>query len=110
MDPRVKSIRRATAATLSVAMLALSVAIPVLERAELVHQPVVESEHNPATCLRGHDHTVCTQVGASFSAPSAPPQHQPAPTLVRAGVTGHASAAAPSWYADGHHSRAPPRT
>ena len=49
-------------------MLTLGVVIPVLERAETVNEPVAESEHNPATCPSGHDHTVCTQVGANLPA------------------------------------------
>ena len=46
-------------------MLTLGVAIPVLERTEIMAGPVAESAHNPATCPPAHDHTVCTQVTSS---------------------------------------------
>ena len=51
-------------------MLSLSVAIPILERAEISAEPVAESEHNPATCPPAHDHTLCTQVSTQLLASS----------------------------------------
>jgi hypothetical protein len=56
-------------------MVCLSVAVPMLDKAEGMGLPVVESEHNASTCVQGHDHTVCTQYGASRHAPSQPPRH-----------------------------------
>lgn len=55
------------AAGISVLMLTLSVAVPVLEQGALFAQPVAESEHNSGECPSGHDHTVCTQVGANLA-------------------------------------------
>lgn len=108
MDVRVNGIRRTTATVLSVAILALSVAIPVLERADLVHQPVLESEHNPATCPPAHDHTICTQVGANASAPAEAMAHrQPHSVSRRAPPTG-TPAPTPASFTWGHRSRAPP--
>lgn len=55
------------AAVISVLMLTLSIAVPVLEQGALFSHPVAEAEHNPGECPSGHDHTVCTQVGANFA-------------------------------------------
>lgn len=60
-------IRTGLTAGLSLLMLTLSVAIPVLEQGTLLHHPVVESEHAPGDCPSGHDHTICTQVGANLA-------------------------------------------
>lgn len=57
--------RTGLAAGISALMLTLSVAVPVLERGELFAHPVAEAEHDPGECPSGHDHTVCTQVGAN---------------------------------------------
>ncbi len=57
------------ATPLAVVLLALSVAVPVMERADLTHVPVVESEHEPGSCPTPHDHTICTQVSANHAAP-----------------------------------------
>jgi hypothetical protein len=43
-------------------VLALSVAVPVLERSEILSEPVAESQHSPGTCPPAHDHTLCTHV------------------------------------------------
>lgn len=48
-------------------MLTLSVAVPVLEQGSLFHHPVAESAHTPGECPSGHDHTICTQVGANLA-------------------------------------------
>jgi hypothetical protein len=56
-------------------MVCLSVAIPMLDKTERMGAAVLESEHSASTCVQGHDHTVCTQYGASRHAPSQPPRH-----------------------------------
>jgi hypothetical protein len=67
---RANRLYRTTVATpLAVVLLALSVAVPVMERADLTHVPVVESEHEPGSCPTPHDHTICTQVSANHAAP-----------------------------------------
>lgn len=48
-------------------MLTLSVAVPILEQGSLFHHPVAESAHEPGECPSGHDHTICTQVGANLA-------------------------------------------
>ena len=64
-------------------MIVMSVVVPVLDRAEAVHEVVVESEHNPATCPPAHDHTICTQFGANLSAAAPPPAQLAANLVVR---------------------------
>lgn len=49
----------------------LGVAVPVLERSEIVAEPVAESAHDPATCPPAHDHSFCTQVGSELVASGA---------------------------------------
>lgn len=66
-----RRFRKRVSSSLGLLLLALSVAVPVLERADLSHAPVVESEHQPGSCPQPHDHTVCTQVGANHAAPRA---------------------------------------
>ena len=89
-------------------MLTLSIALPVLERADMVDQPVAESEHNPATCPSGHDHTICTQVGVNMAAPA----ESPAYALGRHETTRRAPGDQPTVlsaaFAEGRRSRAPP--
>ena len=58
MNEKGKVIRQAVALGLSAAMLVLWISVPLLEHADLVDEPVVESEHNPSTCPSAHDHTV----------------------------------------------------
>ena len=89
-------------------MLTLSIAVPVLERADLVNEPVAESEHNPTECPRGHDHTICTQVGANLSAASSGDDHQGNGTVVDSALPGDRPAAMSTAFDEGHPSRAPP--
>jgi hypothetical protein len=53
-------------------MVVLSVAVPLVARADLGHQERWESEHAAGVCAPAHDHTICTQVGANLSLPSRP--------------------------------------
>lgn len=100
--------RMGIATVISVLMLTLSVAVPVLEKGALFSHPVAEAEHNPGECPAGHDHTVCTQVGANFAFEGRSldnPGHSD-------GVTSSAPSAddtttAPAW-ASNKRSRAPP--
>jgi hypothetical protein len=89
-------------------MLTLSVAVPVLERAEVSNETVAESQHDPATCPRGHDHTVCAQIGASVSAPAESAAPPIAHTFLRFGAVASAHEAVTSAVPEGHPSRAPP--
>jgi hypothetical protein len=76
MKTMTRMARRAMAAWLSTLTIALSVAIPVFERADLAVTDTAEGQHDPGNCPAPHDHTICIQVRASFSAPSVTPGHQ----------------------------------
>ena len=39
--------------------------VPMLDGMDGGHRPVLEREHAAATCLTGHDHKTCIQVGAN---------------------------------------------
>lgn len=89
-------------------MLVLSVAVPLLERMDLPQRPHWELPHDAAGCMGGHDHTICTQVGANLTLPSSPAI---APTS--SGFLKSPSRVAPvsldrSALSDGHPTRAPP--
>lgn len=101
-------IRRGMSVGISLLMLTLSVVVPVLERGSIFDRPVVEREHNPGDCPSGHDHTVCTQVGANLSLEAPPVQ-----TALGSAVVAVSPIAAKRVHATGpvagsKHSRAPP--
>ena len=108
MNHKGKAIRQAISAGLSVVMLVTSMSVPLLERADVVGEPVVESEHNPSTCPPAHDHTVCTQVVANLAALSAGLEQQYQDIVVRYPSPIEADIVAHSELAEGHPSRAPP--
>ncbi len=58
------------ARVLPVLLFVLSVAVPTLDRGEFGHSPVFESGHDSLLCVRNHDHSICTQVGANQATPS----------------------------------------
>ena len=60
--------------------LVTSVLVPVLDAGERHVGAILESEHDPATCVWGHDHGLCTQVGASRSLTSEPPRFAAGPS------------------------------
>ena len=99
---------------LGVALLALlavgvPVSLPFVDAGERADGEVVESSHDPAECLRVHDHAACSQLLNSFArlwpiwlAPSRPDRPQgplPSPTTVpplRPRLTTHTSRAPPT--------------
>jgi hypothetical protein len=108
INPFFEAIRRRCAPVLVTLLVSLSVLVPLLDRGELNGGYAFESEHDAATCVRAHDHTVCTQFGANHSIPSAAPRH---------GTVSHVAAAldtladqlfAPQDLHTSHLSRAPP--
>lgn len=88
--------------------LMLSVAVPLMERDDLLSQTVIESEHNPLQCQRGHDHTVCTQAGTNLlvNPPSSSVIHATFLTIsvpdLFQDYTAHSN------FLDGYNPRAPP--
>jgi hypothetical protein len=69
------TLLRLSAPVLATLLVSLNVLVPLLDRAERSAGPVLESEHNPSTCVRAHDHTVCTQHSSNLSSPAGVPRH-----------------------------------
>lgn len=61
--------RGVLAPLLGAALLSASLLVPLLDRTATIPDAALETEHHAATCLAGHDHTICTQVGANLPAP-----------------------------------------
>ena len=101
-------MRKTVSVWLSALLLTLSIAVPALERAEFVHESVIESAHDPAHCPPTHDHTVCTQVGANLSVAAAPTLVDHTQEVFRVAAPVEAPASVHSIFAYGHPSRAPP--
>ena len=108
MKARGKVIRQTTSVWLSALLLALSVAVPALERAEFAHESAIESEHDPAHCPTAHDHTVCTQVGANLSLAAAHTLADHTQEVIGVTAPVEAPASVHSVFEYGHPSRAPP--
>jgi len=108
MDTPRDSARKRFALGLTLLILTLSIAVPLMETSEIADATVIESEHNPAECPTAHDHTVCTQVGANLSAVAdgdAAPIAGPVLAIwTSKGGPTHVSAP----FDEGHPSRAPP--
>ena len=63
-------VRRVIAGPLAAVSCLLTVALPLVERADVPGAPVVESKHDSAHCGDAHNHRICTQTGANQSAAS----------------------------------------
>lgn len=57
-------VRRVLAPWLATLMTSLSVLVPLLDAVERPDGTVIEAEHHARDCFRGHDHTICLQLGA----------------------------------------------
>ena len=110
MNRRNRRRRTAVAAPLAALLLTLSVAVPVVERADLTHEPVVESEHQPDSCPAPHDHTICTQVGANHAAPRGAPEVRSDGVVRRSTPAATADHAPDARVLRWVSARAPPRT
>jgi len=110
MNIRREKTRKVFSTGLSLLLFTLSVAVPLLERADLVHEPVIESAHNPAQCPPAHDHTICAQASANL--PVAGSATMMALAFVVFDASGPVSTrrASSAVFPDGHPSRAPPLT
>jgi hypothetical protein len=104
-----RSFRAALASPLAAVLLTLSVVVPVMDRADFAHAPVVESEHQPGSCPTPHDHTVCTQVGANHAAPGAGEAGQSLRAVQRVGVVFEVRASRDTRAHRSTSARAPPR-
>ena len=108
MNKKGKVIRQAVSVGLSAVMLVIWISVPLLERADLVNEPVVESKHNPSTCPPAHDHLICTQVVANLAAPSVGLEEQQQDVIVRDLSPDETDILVHSVLSEGHPSRAPP--
>lgn len=108
MKPRERGIRQVLGTCLSALIVLVSVTVPVLERGDLTQTTTAESRHDPATCSPGHNHVLCTQVGANHALPS----RQQLRVRVTPSLGGHVAGDLGSVFtpvlADGHPTRAPP--
>lgn len=107
MIPR-RLAKKSLSAGVATLLLALSVAVPVMERGELVAETAVESAHDPARCGHAHDHRICTQVGANFSIAAVMHQHRAAHVVVRSASPTAPRSALLDTFLEGPPSRAPP--
>jgi len=110
MERAIGLARKGALLGISLLMLAMSLAVPVLERAEMVDGPVAESEHDPTACPTAHDHRICTQVGANFSAASRVQKHRLAYAVLPVATRPETPRGASVALSEGHPSRAPPLT
>jgi hypothetical protein len=108
MKLREPRIRQVLGTCLSALMVTLSVAVPVWERADLTRGTALESQHDPTTCAPEHNHTLCTQVGASHALPSRRDLRVGSSLLVYGPQVRPLSASFVPALADGHPTRAPP--
>ncbi len=84
MSLQPRGTTKALSALLTGVLLAVSVLVPMLDGESASRTPALETEHHAATCVTGHDHTICTQVGANLWAGTSEGltlAHRPRPRL-----------------------------
>jgi hypothetical protein len=101
-------IRRIVSSGLALLLLSLSVAVPLMERADVTGVLAAESGHHASTCPHGHDHRICTQMGANLSVASDAYHHRAAAVVVRTTSSSIPASRAPEPFQEGPPSRAPP--
>lgn len=104
---RQDTARRLLASAITALLVVLSVAVPMLDAHRAGRGPVVESEHNPSTCVVGHDHTVCAQFGNNRALRAEEPGHGASFTTPQRYASGEASIP-PLRRLTARHARAPP--
>jgi hypothetical protein len=102
-------MRRAFSAWLTALLLIVSVVVPALDRGGLSNETVLESEHSAASCLRGHDHTICTQVEANLLVASTPPVRGRPFAISESAPWAGVFTPLQTRHLDGRRSRAPPQ-
>ena len=108
MKLRERGIRRVLGTCLSALIVSVSVLVPVLERGDLTQTTAAESQHDPATCSPGHNHLLCTQVGANHAVPSRQQLRARVSPFLGGPVAGDPGYVFTPVLADGHPTRAPP--
>ena len=110
MNRTVDLARKSASLGISLLMLAVSYAIPVVEGSESVNGLVFEKEHDPATCPTAHDHRICTLVGGNPSAVSKFQEHRLADAIVPVGMPTETPTRVAAAFSGAHPARAPPLT
>lgn len=108
MTRRTPTHRRLLAPLTATIVVVLSVVVPTLDSGWAGPAPVFESEHDTAHCVVGHDHTICTQAGASRALPSGPTGNPPPEVAEWSVRVACADTPPPRDPTGGRHSRAPP--
>jgi hypothetical protein len=101
-------LTRSLSVGLAVLSLTLSIAVPALERGEIVGDLAVESGHDPTRCGHAHDHRICAQVGANLSVVSATHDYRLAHVIVQLAKPIQLGSALLNTFFQGPRSRAPP--
>lgn len=102
-------LRRAFAAHLSALMVALTVAVPVMGRADFDHHERWESQHERGGCAHGHDHTVCTSFRTNhLTLPAGAVAYQLDLVVMPVALETGLSSAILGGIREGHPTRAPP--
>ena len=108
MDTKTDFTRRCVATILATVMLSLSIALPIMERGDVSGRSAVESSHDPSRCGHGHDHRICTQVGANFSLTTSGYESRLAHVAIRVARPSEPHSAPFRTFLEGPPSRAPP--
>ena len=108
MNSPADAIRKTVSVAISLLMFTVSVAVPLMDRGELVVELAVESQHDPSRCQHAHDHTVCTQVGANVSVAFGTYRHRLAHVVVPAATPVDRQSTVTKTFLEGPPSRAPP--
>jgi hypothetical protein len=108
MSKSLRWARRGSSFGVALVMLAVAIAVPALEDASRGPHPVLESEHSPASCPPGHDHTICTQVEANAPLTGSAPRYEAHEGVAVIRAVGLSTAHPRRALRRGHSSRAPP--
>ena len=84
-----RPVRRGVAATLSFALLGVSIALPVLDARERSGVASIEAAHEPGRCSSQHDHAACSQLARSHAVPGSFPSPCIGLTTHKAGILRH---------------------
>jgi hypothetical protein len=108
MNNKRSFVRTTVSAGLAVLLLVLNVAIPALESAESFGPVGIESAHDAGRCGDGHDHRICTQVGANLSLSASTYDHRTTHVTLRSALPVDPASTIHRTFLEGPPSRAPP--
>ena len=108
MNYPIDALRKLLSSVVTLLMMTVSVAVPLMDRAEPSVELAVESEHDQSRCRHAHDHRVCSQVGASSSLASGAYEHRLGHVATQVATPVDAEGTATRTFREGPPSRAPP--